>query len=30
MELVVFWMKDTWGIWRLDGKRTAEAATEQH
>ena len=20
MELVVYWMKDTWGIWRLDGK----------
>jgi hypothetical protein len=30
MELVVYWMKDTWGIWRLDGKRTTEAATEQH
>jgi hypothetical protein len=24
MELVVFWTKDTWGTWRLDGKRTAE------
>ncbi len=24
MELVVFWAKDTWGTWRLDGKRTAE------
>lgn len=26
MELVVFWAKDTWGAWRLDGKRTLEAA----
>jgi hypothetical protein len=24
MELVVFWAKDTWGTWRLEGKRTAE------
>ena len=27
MELVVFWAKDVWGAWRLDGKRTEEAAT---
>lgn len=26
MELVVFWAKDTWGNWRLDGKRTMETA----
>ena len=24
MELVVFWAKDTWQTWRLDGKRTLE------
>jgi hypothetical protein len=27
MELVVFWGKDTWGTWRLDGKRTLENAS---
>ena len=27
MELVVFWAKDTWGTWRLDGRRTAENST---
>ena len=27
MELVVFWAKDTWGVWRLDGRRTAENAS---
>lgn len=26
LELVVFWAKDTWQAWRLDGKRTAENA----
>lgn len=26
MELVIFWAKDTWGTWRLDGKRTVETA----
>ncbi len=30
MELVVYWTKDTWGTWRLDGKRTAEAGTAKH
>ena len=24
MEVIVFWAKDTWGTWRLDGRRTAE------
>jgi hypothetical protein len=27
MELVVFWAKDTWATWRLDGKRTADTTT---
>lgn len=26
MELVVHWVKDTWGNWRLDGKRTVDSA----
>jgi hypothetical protein len=26
MELVIHWAKDTWGTWRLDGKRTADNA----
>ncbi len=26
MELVVAWAKDTWGIWRLDGKQTLDNA----
>src|SRR5262249_38867038 len=25
MELVVFWARDTWGNWRLEGKRTADS-----
>jgi hypothetical protein len=29
MELVVFWAKDVWGTWRLDGKRTEETATKR-
>jgi hypothetical protein len=28
MQLVVFWAKDTWATWRLDGKRTAENLTQ--
>jgi hypothetical protein len=27
MDLVVHWAKDTWGTWRLDGKRTSDVAT---
>jgi hypothetical protein len=27
MQLVVYWAKDVWGTWRLDGKRTEEGAT---
>jgi hypothetical protein len=27
MELVVFWAKDVWGNWRLDGKRTTETGS---
>lgn len=27
LELVVYWAKDTWATWRLDGKRTLETAT---
>ena len=30
MEMVVFWGKDTWGIWRLDGQRTVENASRPH
>jgi hypothetical protein len=26
LELVVVWARDTWGTWRLDGKRTVEVA----
>jgi hypothetical protein len=26
MELVLFWTKDTWQAWRLDGKQTKERA----
>jgi hypothetical protein len=29
MELVVHWAKDTWGSWRLDGKRTADSAARR-
>lgn len=28
MQLVVYWAKDTWGNWCLDGKRTAETANK--
>lgn len=28
MDLVVFWAKDTWQAWRLDGKRTEEYASQ--
>jgi len=28
MELVIFWAKDTWGNWRLEGKRTVESLTK--
>jgi hypothetical protein len=28
MELVVYWAKDTWGTWRLDGKRTHDAPAQ--
>ncbi len=28
MELVVYWTKDTWQVWRFDGKRTADTATQ--
>jgi hypothetical protein len=27
LELVLYWTKDTWQAWRLDGKRTAEHAS---
>jgi hypothetical protein len=27
IELILFWTPDTWGNWRLDAKRTAEAGT---
>jgi hypothetical protein len=27
IEVVLFWTPDTWGNWRLDAKRTAEAST---
>jgi hypothetical protein len=27
MEFVVHWVKDTWGNWRLDGKRTADTTS---
>lgn len=30
MELVVYWAKDTWGAWRLDGKRTLETAARSN
>jgi hypothetical protein len=29
MEVVVHWAKDTWGTWRMDGKRTADGATRR-
>ncbi len=29
IELVVYWVKDTWGSWRLDGKRTVDTAARQ-
>jgi hypothetical protein len=28
MELVVYWTKDTWQVWRFDGNKTNEAATK--
>jgi hypothetical protein len=28
MEMVIHWAKDTWGSWRLDGKRTADTAAK--
>jgi hypothetical protein len=30
MQLVIYWDKDTWGTWRLDGKRTTETSTQPH
>jgi hypothetical protein len=30
MEVVLFWTKDTWQAWRLDGKQTMEKAAGSH
>ncbi len=29
LELILYWAPDTWGNWRLDAKKTAEASTSR-